>query len=49
MENEIAKAHRKAEERKASAEARRGTKVAKVFEIAHLMKAMGKPPPKRSF
>ncbi|KAK1366213.1 Remorin [Heracleum sosnowskyi] len=49
MENEIAKAHRKAEERKASAEARRGTKVAKVFEIAHLMKAIGKAPPKRSF
>ncbi|KAL1813564.1 hypothetical protein ACET3Z_023629 [Daucus carota] len=49
MENEIAKAHRKAEERKASAEARRGTKVAKVFEIAHLMKAMGRAPPKRSF
>lgn len=49
MENEIAKAHSKAEERRASAEGRRGTKVAKVFEIAHLMKAMGKAPPKRSF
>lgn len=49
MENEIAKAHSKAEERRASAEGRRGTKVAKVIEIAHLMKAMGKAPPKRSF
>lgn len=49
MQNDIAKAHRKAEERKASAEARRGTKVAKVYEIANLMKAVGRAPVKRSF
>ncbi|KAI9080796.1 hypothetical protein K1719_037309 [Acacia pycnantha] len=49
MQNEVAKAHRKAEERKASAEAKRGTKVARVFEIAHLMRAVGRPPAKRSF
>lgn len=49
MQNDIAKAHRKAEERRASAEARRGTKVAKVLEISNLMKAVGRPPAKRSF
>lgn len=49
MQNEIAKAHRKAEERRASAEAKRGTKVAKVLEISNLMRAVGRPPVKRSF
>lgn len=49
MQNNIAKAHRKAEERRASAEAKRGTKVARVLEVAYLMRAVGKPPSKRSF
>ena len=49
MENEVAKARRKAEERRASAEAKRGTKVAKVIEISNLMRAVGRPPAKRSF
>ncbi|RDX94919.1 Remorin 4.1, partial [Mucuna pruriens] len=49
MQNDIAKAHRKAEERKASAEGKRGTKVARVLEIASLMKAVGRPPTKKSF
>ena len=49
MQNDIAKARRKAEERRASAEAKRGTKVAKVLEVASLMRAVGRPPAKRSF
>ena len=49
MQNEVAKARRKAEEKKASAEAKRGTKVAKVLEIANLMRAVGRPPTKKSF
>ncbi|CAK9165087.1 unnamed protein product [Ilex paraguariensis] len=49
MQNEVAKAHRKAEERRASAEAKRGTKVARVLELANLMRAVGRPPAKRSF
>ncbi|WCJ33484.1 Remorin family protein [Euphorbia peplus] len=49
MQNEVAKAHRKAEERRASAESKRGTKVARVLEIANLMRAVGRPPAKRSF
>ncbi|XP_059668425.1 remorin 4.1-like [Cornus florida] len=49
MQNEVAKAHRKAEERRASAEAKRGTKVARVLEISNLMRAVGRPPVKRSF
>ncbi|GMI79648.1 remorin group 4 2 [Hibiscus trionum] len=49
MQNDVAKAHRKAEERRASAEAKRGTKVAKVLEIVNLMRAVGRPPVKRSF
>ncbi|KAE8664087.1 pentatricopeptide repeat-containing protein [Hibiscus syriacus] len=49
MQNDVAKAHRKAEERRASAEAKRGTKVARVLEIANLMRAVGRPPIKRSF
>ncbi|KAG8371933.1 hypothetical protein BUALT_Bualt12G0014300 [Buddleja alternifolia] len=49
MQNDIAKARRKAEERRASAEAKRGTKVARVLEIANLMRAVGRPPIKRSF
>lgn len=48
-QNKIAKARRKAEERKASAEAKRGTKVARVLEIANLMRAVGRPPAKKSF
>ncbi|CAI9099995.1 OLC1v1036904C1 [Oldenlandia corymbosa var. corymbosa] len=49
MQNDMAKARRKAEERRASAEAKRGTKVAKILEIANLMRAVGRPPAKRSF
>ncbi|GAA0155527.1 hypothetical protein LIER_13236 [Lithospermum erythrorhizon] len=49
MQNDIAKARRKAEEKRASAEAKRGTKVAKVMEITNLMRAVGRPPAKRSF
>ncbi|XP_028761537.1 remorin 4.1 [Neltuma alba] len=49
MQNDIAKARRKAEEKRASAEGKRGTKVAKILEIAHLMRAVGKFPAKRSF
>ncbi|XP_022842213.1 remorin 4.1-like isoform X1 [Olea europaea var. sylvestris] len=49
MQNDIAKARKKAEEKKASAEARRGTKLARVLEVANLMRAIGRPPVKRSF
>lgn len=49
MQNEIAKAKRKAGERKASAEGKRGTKIARVLEIANFMRAMGTPPSNRSF
>ena len=49
MQNDVAKAHRKAEERRASAEGRRGTKAAGVLEVANLMRAVGRAPVKRSF
>lgn len=49
MQNDIAKARKKAEEKKASAEAKRGTKLARVLEVANLMRAIGRPPAKRSF
>ncbi|KAL2483091.1 Remorin family protein [Forsythia ovata] len=49
MQNDVAKARRKAEEKRASAEAKRGTKVARVLEIANLMRAVRRPPVKRSF
>ncbi|GAB4851604.1 hypothetical protein Ancab_031006 [Ancistrocladus abbreviatus] len=49
MENDIAKARRKAEERRATAEAKKGTKVARVLEVSSLMRAVGRPPAKRSF
>lgn len=49
MQNEVAQARRKAEEKRASAEAKRGTKVAKVLEVANLMRAVGRAPSKRSF
>ncbi|GKD13436.1 remorin 4.1-like protein [Tanacetum coccineum] len=49
MENEIAKAHQKAEERRASAESIRGTKMARVLEVANLMKAVGRSPVKSFF
>lgn len=49
MENEIAKAHRKAEERRASAESVRGTKTGRVIEVANLMKAVGRAPAKSFF
>ncbi|KAD6119709.1 hypothetical protein E3N88_10980 [Mikania micrantha] len=49
MENEIAKTHRKAEERRASVKAKRGTKIARVVEVANLMKIMGRAPVKSSF
>ncbi|KAG7570098.1 Remorin C-terminal [Arabidopsis thaliana x Arabidopsis arenosa] len=48
-QNNVAKAQRKAEERRATAEAKRGTEVAKVVEVANLMRAVGRPPAKRSF
>ncbi|EOA27644.1 hypothetical protein CARUB_v10023792mg [Capsella rubella] len=48
-QNKVAKAKRKAEERRATAEAKRGTEVAKVVEVANLLRAVGRPPPKRSF
>jgi hypothetical protein len=38
--NKVAKAHTKPEERKASAEAKRGTKLTRVLEIANLMRAI---------
>ncbi|KAI4381494.1 hypothetical protein MLD38_007562 [Melastoma candidum] len=49
MQNEVAKARRKTEEKRATAEASRGTKVARVVELANLMRAVGRPPAKRSF
>ncbi|PWA82480.1 Remorin, C-terminal [Artemisia annua] len=49
MENDIAKAHQKAEERRASAESIRGTKMARVLEVANLMKAVGRSPVKSFF
>lgn len=49
MQNDVAKARRKAEEKRATAEAKRGTKVARVLEIANLMRAVGRGPTKRSF
>jgi glutamyl/glutaminyl-tRNA synthetase len=48
-QNDIAKARRKAEEKRASAEAKRGLKLAKVLELASFMKAVGRVPTKRSF
>jgi Remorin, C-terminal region len=47
-QNEVAKARRKAEEKRASAEAKRGTKIAKILDIAHFMRAVGRAPSKRS-
>ncbi|XP_076940826.1 uncharacterized protein LOC143610151 [Bidens hawaiensis] len=49
IENEIAKAHQKAEERRATEKAKRGTKIARVLEVANLMKAVGRAPVKSSF
>ncbi|KAL1554633.1 remorin 4.2-like [Salvia divinorum] len=49
MLNDIATAHRKAEVKRASAEGKRGTKIARVLEIATFMRAMGRAPSKRSF
>uniref|UniRef100_A0A1J3CY36 Remorin C-terminal domain-containing protein n=1 Tax=Noccaea caerulescens TaxID=107243 RepID=A0A1J3CY36_NOCCA len=48
-QNKVAKAQRKAEERRATAEAKRGTEVARVLEVSNLMRAVGRPPAKRSF
>lgn len=48
-QNDIAKARRKAEDKRASAEAKRGLKLAKVLELANFMKAVGRVPTKRSF
>ena len=49
-QNEVAKARRKAEEKRASAEAKRGTKVARMLELANFMRAVGRAPStKRSF
>lgn len=44
MQNEIALAHKKAEERKASAEAVRGMKLSKAAEVANNIKKTGKVP-----
>lgn len=49
MQNDVANAHKKAAEKRASAEAKRGTKVARVFELATFMRAVGRAPSKRSF
>ncbi|ERN00893.1 hypothetical protein AMTRI_Chr03g139880 [Amborella trichopoda] len=49
MQNDIARAHRKSEEKRASAEAKRGTRTTKILELANLMRAVGKFPPKISF
>lgn len=49
MQNDVAKAHQKAAEKRASAEAKRGTKVAKAFELANFLRAVGRAPSKRSF
>ncbi|RWW06761.1 hypothetical protein GW17_00029885 [Ensete ventricosum] len=49
MQNDVAKAHKKAVEKRASAEAKRGTKVVRVFELANFMRAVGRAPSKRSF
>ncbi|VAI91531.1 unnamed protein product [Triticum turgidum subsp. durum] len=48
-QNEVARARRKAEEKRASAEAARGTKTARVMDLANFMKAVGRVPTKRSF
>lgn len=48
MQNDVAKSRRKAEEKRASAEAKRGTKVAKVLELSHLLRTVGRAPSKRS-
>ncbi|KAJ0258331.1 Remorin 4.2 [Hirschfeldia incana] len=48
-QNKVARAQMKAEERRATAEAKRGTEVAKIVEVANLMRAVGRPPSKRSF
>ena len=47
MENEVAKAKQKAEEKRASAEAKRAAKVVRVMDKANLMRAQGKAPPRR--
>lgn len=49
MQNEVAVARQKAEEKRASMEAKRGEKMAKVLEMAKLMKIVGRAPSKRSF
>ncbi|PKU79738.1 remorin 4.1 isoform X2 [Dendrobium catenatum] len=49
MQNDVARAHRKAEDKRASAEAKRGMKVARVLEVANLLRAVGRAPSKRSF
>ncbi|CAN8254418.1 unnamed protein product [Cochlearia groenlandica] len=48
-QNKVAKAQRKAEEKRATAEAKRGTEVARVLEVSNLMRAVGRPPAKKSF
>lgn len=49
MQNEVVEAKRKAEEKRASAEGKRGEKVAGVLELAKLMRAVGRAPSRRSF
>jgi len=49
LQNEVAVARQKAEEKRASVEAKRGEKVARVLELAKLMKIVGRAPSKRSF
>ncbi|KAL5210249.1 hypothetical protein ABZP36_005872 [Zizania latifolia] len=48
-QNDVAKARRRAEEKRATAEAKRGLKLAKVLELATFMKAVGRVPTRRSF
>ncbi|PKU69816.1 Remorin [Dendrobium catenatum] len=49
MQNEVAVARQKADERKAEAEAKREEKLGKVMDIARVMKVFGRDPSKRSF
>lgn len=49
MQNDVAVARQKAEEKRASMEAKRGEKLARVMELAKLMQIVGRAPTKRSF
>ncbi|KAK8933251.1 hypothetical protein KSP39_PZI015360 [Platanthera zijinensis] len=49
MQNTLAIARQKAEEKRAEAEANREEKLSKVLEIGKVMKIFGRNPSKRSF